>query len=90
MNKAELVKTIALDAGITKNQAAKSLDSMTGAIKKSLTQGEKTILIGFGTFSTVARGERKGINPKTMEKIIIPAKKVIKFKPGKDFSESVK
>jgi DNA-binding protein HU-beta len=90
MNKAELVKTIALDAGITKDQATKSLDSMTGAIKGSLQNGEKTILIGFGTFSTVDRAERKGINPKTMEKIIIPAKKVIKFKPGKEFAESLK
>ncbi len=90
MNKAELVKTIAGDAGITKDQATKALDSMTGAIKDSLQQGDKTILIGFGTFSTVERGERKGINPSTMEKIVIPAKKVIKFKPGKEFSDSIK
>lgn len=90
MNKAELVKTIALDAGITKDQAAKALDSTTCAIKKSLKQGDKTILIGFGTFSTVDRAERKGINPKTMEKIIIPAKRIIKFKAGKEFSESIK
>ena len=90
MNKAELVKTIASDAGITKDQATKALDSMTGAIKESLQNGEKTILIGFGTFSTVDRAERQGINPKTMEKILIPAKKVVKFKPGKEFAESLK
>ncbi len=90
MNKAELVKAIASDAELTKDQATKALDSAICAIKKSLQQGEKTVLVGFGTFSTVSRGERKGVNPSTMEKIIIPAKRAIKFKPGKEFSESVK
>jgi len=90
MNKAELVKTIAVNAGITNAQAKTALDSTTGAIKESLQRGEKTVLIGFGTFSTIERAERQGINPKTMEKINIPAKKVIKFKPGKEFSDSVK
>ncbi|MBI9038985.1 MAG: HU family DNA-binding protein [Bacteroidales bacterium] len=90
MNKAELVKAIALEAQINKDQATKALDATICSIKKSLQEGEKTVLVGFGTFSTAERGERNGINPKTMEKIIIPAKKVVKFKPGKEFSELVK
>jgi DNA-binding protein HU-beta len=55
-----------------------------------LSGGDKIKLAGFGTFSVVARSQREGHNPRTGEKIKIPASKVVKFKAGKTLSEKVK
>ena len=51
--------------------------------------GEKVTLTGFGTFETVERSARTGINPATGEKILIPESKAVKFKAGKAFKEAV-
>lgn len=89
MNKAELIAKIAEDAGITKTQANASIDSFVEAVQKTLKKGDKVTLVGFGTFSVTKRKARNGRNPKTGETIKIKAKKVAKFKPGKDLSEKI-
>lgn len=89
MNKAELIDKIAKDANITKVQANEALDSFTNSVVDALKDGDKVTLVGFGTFSVSERSARNGRNPKTGEVIKIKAKKVPKFKAGKDFSESV-
>ncbi len=90
MTKAELVSKVAGDGGITKVQAEKAVDAMVGAIAEALTGGDKVTLVGFGTFSVGERTAREGRNPRTGEKISIPASKVVKFKPGKSLSDKVK
>ena len=89
MNKAELIAKISEDAGITKTQANASIDSFVEAVQKTLKKGDKVTLVGFGTFSVTKRKARNGRNPKTGETIKIKAKKVAKFKPGKDLSEKI-
>ena len=89
MNKAELVAKLAEDAGITKTQANAALDSFTEAVTKTLKGGGKVTLVGFGTFSVSKRAARTGRNPQTGAAIKIAAKKVVKFKAGKEFSEFV-
>ncbi|MDA3614652.1 HU family DNA-binding protein [Polluticaenibacter yanchengensis] len=89
MNKAELIAKIAEDAGITKTQANASIDSFVQAVQKTLKKGDKVTLVGFGTFSVSKRKARNGRNPKTGETIKIKAKKVAKFKPGKELSEKI-
>lgn len=89
MTKAELVSKIAAEGGITKAQAEKALDGFVAAVTGALTSGEKVSLVGFGTFSVGERAGREGRNPRTGEKINIPASKVVKFKAGKTLSESV-
>ena len=84
MNKNELISAIADNAGLTKADAKKALDGFINVTTDTLKNGEKIALIGFGTFDVVERQARVGLNPKTKEKIQIPAKKVIKFKPGAD------
>jgi DNA-binding protein HU-beta len=54
-----------------------------------LKKGDSVTLIGFGTFSVSKRAARKGRNPQTGAEINIPAKNVVKFKPGKGLSEAV-
>jgi DNA-binding protein HU-beta len=90
MNKGELVSKIAQSAGITKAQATAALEATLDGIQGSLRGGDKVTLIGFGTFSVSSRAERKGKNPKTGEVITIAARKVVNFKPGKEFSESIR
>lgn len=90
MNKAELIDKLAKDAGITKSQANDALDSFTKSVVDSLKKGGKVTLVGFGTFSVTKRSARKGRNPQTGKVINIPAKKVAKFKAGKEFSARLK
>jgi DNA-binding protein HU-beta len=86
MNKAELIAKIADDAGVTKTQANASLDSFVEAVTKTLKGGGKVTLVGFGTFSVSKRAARNGRNPQTGAVIKIKAKKVAKFKAGKELS----
>ena len=90
MNKAELVEEVAGKAGLTKKDTNNVIDAMTSAITDSLVREEKVTLVGFGTFQVVKRKARRGVNPQTGKTIEIPAKKVPKFKPGKELREKVK
>ena len=82
MNKADLVKAIAAESGLTKKASEAALNAVVASVTKALKEGDKVALIGFGTFSVVEKAERKGVNPATKKEIIIPAKKVVKFKAG--------
>jgi DNA-binding protein HU-beta len=86
MNKAELISKLADDAGITKTQANATLDSFIEAVTVTLKKGGKVTLVGFGTFSVSKRAARNGRNPQTGAVIKIKAKKVAKFKAGKELS----
>ena len=89
MTKAELISAIATDAELTKADAEKALKCLLGAVAECLKAGDKLSLVGFGTFSTVQRAARKGLNPQTGKKIDIPASISPKFKPGKGLKDSV-
>ena len=86
MNKAELIAQISDEAGITKTQANSALDSFVEAVTKSLKKGDKVTLVGFGTFSVSKRQARNGRNPQTGEVIKIKARRVARFKAGKELS----
>ena len=90
MNKTELVNAIANEAKLTKVDAKNALEAALAAIKGALKKDDKVALIGFGTFAVNKKGARKGINPLTKKAINIPAKKVVKFKAGKELAEAVK
>jgi DNA-binding protein HU-beta len=89
MNKAELIDKIAADAEISKKEANAALDSFTEAIAKTLKKGDKVTLVGFGTFSVSKRAARTGRNPQTGATIKIKAKKVAKFKAGKELAGKI-
>lgn len=89
MNKAELISKIADDVNITRGQANAALDSFVDAVTRSLKEGDKVTLVGFGTFSVSERQARNGRNPQTGQSIKIKAKKVAKFKAGKELSARI-
>lgn len=84
MNKTDLVNAIAEKTNLTKADAKLALDATLETISNAILNDEKVALIGFGTFSVTEKAARTGINPRTKEKIEIPARKVVKFKAGSD------
>ena len=89
MNKVELVSAIAAKTGQTKHASEEMLDTILDTIKDTVSDGGKVTLVGFGTFSMLQRSARRGRNPRSGAPIDIPAKKVPRFIPGKDFKNSV-
>ncbi|NLM75096.1 MAG: HU family DNA-binding protein [Clostridiaceae bacterium] len=89
MNKADLIDAIAKKAQMTKKDAGAALDAIIETISGSLEKGEKVTLVGFGTFDVRERKARVGVNPRTKEKIQIPATKAPVFKAGKELKEKV-
>lgn len=89
MNKTELVKKVAENAGLTQKQAAAAVESVFAAITASVAAGEKVSLVGFGTFEAKHRDARVGRNPRTKETVEIPASTVPSFKAGKAFKDQV-
>ena len=90
MNKVELVEAVSDQTGITKKEARNILDAVTEAITNALSNGEKITLVDFGTFHVMEKKAREGRNPRTGEKLEIPAKKVAKFRAGKNLREAVR
>ena len=82
MNKSELVDAVAQKSGLTKVDSKKALDAVLESIDEELKNDGKVDLVGSGTISVTERSARKGINPRTREPIDIPAKKVVRFRPG--------
>ena len=80
MNKTDLINEIAAKASLNKVQAKSALDACLESISQALANEDKVQLIGFGTFQVNEMKERTGINPRTKEKLVIPARKVVKFK----------
>ncbi|WP_455673915.1 HU family DNA-binding protein [Phocaeicola sp.] len=89
MNKAELISAVAAEAGLSKVDAKKAVEGFITAVSNALKSGEKVSLVGFGTFSVSERAARTGINPSTKNPITIPAKNVVKFKPGAELAEAI-
>ena len=73
----------------TKAQSHRIVDAVIDTITKTLSRGEDVAITGFGTFRVVKRAAREGRNPKTGEKIMIPASIKAKFRAGKALKEAV-
>ncbi|MEG4121907.1 HU family DNA-binding protein [Microcoleus sp. N9_B4] len=89
MNKGELVDLLATKADTTKKVANALLDALIDSITKAVADGEKVTLVGFGSFEARERKAREGRNPKTGDKMDIPATVVPAFSPGKMFKDAV-
>ena len=89
VTKSELVDHIAARADLTKGKALQALESFIEVITESLKKNEDVSLIGFGTFRVSHRKSRAGFNPRTGEKIIIPAQKSVAFRVGKGLKSSL-
>ncbi len=82
MTKAELVDEVSKNSDLNKKDAEVIVQTVLDSIVDSLKAGEKVELRGFGSFRLRNRASRQGRNPKTGEKVFVPAKRVPYFKPG--------
>jgi integration host factor subunit beta len=89
MTKAELVEEVGQQAALTRKHSEVIVDAVFSAILEALQRGDKIELRGFGSFRVRERGSRTGRNPKTGEGVVVPAKKVPHFKPGKELRELI-
>ena len=89
MNKNDLIAAVATNAGLSKSDATKAVDGVFDSITSSLKKGQEVRLVGFGTFTVAKRAATEGRNPRTGERIKIPASKRPKFTAGKGLKEAV-
>jgi DNA-binding protein HU-beta len=89
LNKNDLVAAVASSTGLSKSDAAKSVDGVVDSITSALGDGGEVRLVGFGTFSVSHRKATTGRNPRTGEAIQISATNVPKFKSGKTLKSAV-
>lgn len=89
MKKTELIVAVAEKSGISKKDAEKAVTAVIDTIIETVAAGDKIQLTGFGTFEQRTRNARTGCDPRTGNKIEIPASKVPAFKAGKGFKDIV-
>ena len=89
MNHRELVSTVSQRTGLSRRDAGSAVDAMLQTISESLGRGEDISFSGFGRFKVSQRSERQGINPRTGERITIPAAKVPRFSAGSRLKQAV-
>ena len=89
MNKTELINAVAEKSALTKKDAEAAVTAVLDVISETLAQEEEIRLVGFGSFEVKHRKPRIGQNPKTGDRVEIPAAKVPSFKPGKALKDAV-
>jgi nucleoid DNA-binding protein len=89
MNKAELIESMASEAGLTNEAAKRVLDAFINATTKALKKGDRISLIGFGSFSISKRSARTGRNPQTGKEIQIAATNVVVFEPSDELTAAL-
>ena len=90
MTKAELIDAITSKLEMRKKDVAPVVDQVFAEIQGALSKGDKCTFVGFGVFEVRERAAREGRNPQDPSKVVlIPAKKVPVFRPGKDLKDSV-
>lgn len=89
MTKKEIVRTISEDIGLTQLQTKEIVQKTFNAIVEALVEEGRIELRNFGVFEVKRRAPRKARNPRTGEKVSVPEKFVVTFKPGKEMEERV-
>lgn len=88
MNKTGLINATAEAAKVSRKDTLAVINAAFDVITKAMADGEKVQISGFGTFEVRERKARKGINPRTGEKVSIEACKVPAFKAGKALKDN--
>jgi len=89
MTKQEFIDKLAKKANLSKKDARSVVDSALDLIVDQVKKNNKVTLTGFGTFEARKQKATQRINPQTGRKMNVPAKNVPKFRPGKQFKETL-
>lgn len=90
MTKKEIVKTISDEIGLTQLKTKEIVQKTFDAIVETLVEERRIELRNFGVFEVKKRAARKARNPRTGDKVYVPEKFVVTFKPGKEMEERVR
>ena len=90
MTKKEIVKTISEEIGMTQLKTKEIVQKTFNAIVETLVEERRIELRNFGVFEVKARAARKARNPRTGQRVDVPEKFVVTFKPGKEMEEKVR
>lgn len=90
MTKKEIVKTISEEIGMTQLKTKEIVQKTFDAIVDTLVEEKRIELRNFGVFEVKKRAARKARNPRTGDKVYVPEKFVVTFKPGKEMEERVR
>ncbi len=90
MTKTDMIDRLADQLNMPKAQVRKVVDALVEGVTQTLVRGEKVQVSGLGTFEVRTRKAREGRNPQSGEKITIPARNAVGFKPAKPLKEAVK
>ncbi len=90
MTKKEIVKTISEEIGLTQLKTKEIVQKTFDAIVETLVEDGRIELRNFGVFEVKRRAARKARNPRTGERVDVPEKLVVTFKPGKEMEERVR
>lgn len=90
VNKGDLVAQVSLQAGISKRAATEAVDAVFDTVRRTVARGERVTLPGFGTFEKRLRAPRTARNPRTGDRVPVPAMSVPVFRPGQAFKDACK
>jgi integration host factor subunit beta len=89
MTKADLIEEVARVTDVTRRDSEVIVETIFDSVVHSLRAGDKIEIRGFGSFRTRQRNSRVGRNPKTGDRVDVPAKKIPFFKPSKELKDLV-
>ena len=90
MTKADFIDRVASKSGLSKRDATKAVDAFLDSVTEALKGGEAVSFTGFGKFSAQQRAARQGVNPRTGERVQIPAATVPKFSAGSQLKQALR
>ena len=90
LTKADIVEAVQSKVGLSKQITAQIVTDLLEIIKDSLQNGENVKISGFGNFEVRQKQARRGRNPQTGDPIIIPARRVLTFKPSQVLRRAVR
>ena len=89
MTKADLIEEVSKVVDMTRKDSEVIVEAIFDSVVRSLRQGDKIEIRGFGSFRTRQRQPRVGRNPKTGARVDVPAKRIPFFKPSKELKDIV-
>jgi nucleoid DNA-binding protein len=90
MNSTEFTTTLAKRLDLSRLEAGIRLDDLLSVISTELTNGRVISITNFGNFEVKKRNERISVHPVTGNRILLPSKRVVKFKPSVSFNKKIK
>jgi DNA-binding protein HU-beta len=90
MTKADFIDLVARKADLSKRDATRAVDAFLEAVTETLQNGDAVSFTGFGKFSPQQRAARQGVNPRTGERVQIPAATVPKFSAGSQLKQALR